>query len=96
MALIQRDAPPGRPGAARRQEHTGLPDIPCVPAQPSPGTRTFLPAYALQEPEVELLLRVLWPARVVDEHQTGWRTPPDLPAGWEGEFTQCRGTTVGG
>lgn len=49
------------------------------------GTCTFLPVYALQEPEVELLLGVLWPARVVNEHQAGRRAPSDLPARWEGE-----------
>lgn len=53
----------------------------------------FLPVYALQEPEVELLLRVLWPARVVDEHQAGWRAPPDLPVGWEGEVHLAWGVT---
>lgn len=38
VAPIHRDAPPGQPGAARGWEHTGLLDILCVPAQPSPGT----------------------------------------------------------
>lgn len=56
----------------------------------------LLPVYALQEPEVELLLGVLWPARVVDEHQAGRCTPPDLPAGWEGEVHLLqRATSVG-
>lgn len=53
----------------------------------------FLPVYALQEPEVELLLRVLWPARIVNEHQAGRCAPPDLSAGWEGEVHLLRGVT---
>lgn len=69
---------------------------PCVPAQPLLSTCTFLPVYALQEPEVELLLRVLWPARIVDEHQVGRSTPPDLPAGWEGEVHSVQHHQCGG
>jgi len=54
----------------------------------------FLPVYALQEPEVELLLGVLWPARIVDEHQAGRRATPDLPVGWEGEVLLLWGVTI--
>lgn len=56
-----------------------------LPWDVPPGgcTSPFLPVYALQEPEVELLLGVLWLARVVNEHQAGRRAPPDLTVGWE-------------
>lgn len=84
------------PHQGGQEQQEGLLDIPSVPAQPSPSTSTFLPAYALQEPEVELLLRVLWPARVVDEHQAGRSAPPDLPAGWEGEVHSVQSHHRGG